>query len=94
MGLRAAFREYQSTRTTKSRIPAGADPVDQTGAVSLVVDHDDATLHYDGQVYRLTQRRRLGNGGAEPISRYLIRISVDRFPGDPERSTSSTARTR
>jgi peptide deformylase len=51
-----------------------------------VVDHDDATLRYDDGVYRLTQRRRLVNHGAEPISRYLIRISVDRYPGDPERS--------
>jgi peptide deformylase len=53
---------------------------------SLVVDHDDAILRYDDGVYRLTQRRRLVNGGTEPISRYLIRISVDRYPGDPERS--------
>ena len=50
-----------------------------------VVDHDDAALRYDGG-YRLTQRRRLVNGGTEPITRYLIRISVDRYPGDPERS--------
>lgn len=51
-----------------------------------MVEHDDATLHYDGHVYRLVQRRRLVNGGSEPITRYLIRISVDRYPGDPERS--------
>jgi peptide deformylase len=51
-----------------------------------VVDHDDATLRYDGRIYRLTQRRRLVNDGPDPITRYLIRISVDRYPGDPERS--------
>lgn len=51
-----------------------------------MVDHDDATLRYDDGVYRLTQRRHLVNQGTEPISRYLIRISVDRYPGDPERS--------
>jgi peptide deformylase len=62
------------------------DPADQAGTGSLVVDHDDATLHYDGHTYRLTQRRHLVNGGTEPITRYLIRISVDRYPGDPERS--------
>lgn len=27
------------------------------------------------------------NTGSEPIIRYLIRISVDRYPGEPERST-------
>ncbi len=85
--LRTAFREYESGRTGKSRPPLSPTPAEQSGAGSLVVDHDDATLHYDGHTYRLTQRRRLVNGGAEPITRYLIRISVDRHPGDPERST-------
>ncbi|MGI9002017.1 MAG: peptide deformylase [Pseudonocardia sp.] len=85
--LRSAFREYEATRTTTRPRPlAVADPTDQAGPGSLVVDHDDATLYYDGHTYRLTQRRLLVNGGLEPISRYLIRISVDRYPGDPERS--------
>lgn len=84
--LRAAFRDYSATRPGKPRPPPPVEPVDQVGPASLIVDHDDATLHYAGHTYRLTQRRRLVNGGAEPISRYLIRISVDRFPGDPERS--------
>ncbi|HEY4022797.1 MAG TPA: peptide deformylase [Pseudonocardiaceae bacterium] len=84
--LRSAFREYEATRITGPRPPAATDPVEQSPTGSLVVDHDDATLYYDGYTYRLTQRRRLVNGGLEPISRYLIRISVDRYPGDPERS--------
>jgi peptide deformylase len=82
--LRQAFRDFEAARTPETRPPAPAEPTDQVG--SLVVDHDDATLHYDGHTYRLTQRRRLVNGGTEPITRYLIRISVDRYPGDPERS--------
>ncbi len=84
--LRTAFREYEATRITRPRPPVAANPAAQAGTGNLVVDHDDATLHYDGHNYRLTQRRRLVNGGLEPISRYLIRISVDRYPGDPERS--------
>jgi peptide deformylase len=84
--LRTAFRDYDAHRTAKTRPPVVQDPADQAGTGSLVVDHDDATLHYDGHTYRLTQRRRLVNGGTEPITRYLIRISVDRYPGDPERS--------
>ncbi|MFD1147966.1 peptide deformylase [Saccharothrix hoggarensis] len=83
--LRSAFREYDATRVPRAR-PQAVDPADQIGPGSLVVDHDDATLRYDGRTYRLTQRRRLVNGGPEPITRYLIRISVDRHPGDPERS--------
>jgi peptide deformylase/transcriptional regulator with XRE-family HTH domain len=84
--LRAAFREYDATRTRPVRQPVAVDPAEQTGAGTLVVDHDDAALSYDGRVYRLTHRRRLVNGGLEPVTRYLIRISVDRYPGDPERS--------
>ncbi|WP_370949062.1 peptide deformylase [Amycolatopsis sp. cg5] len=84
--LRTAYRGFETHRPGKSRpAPPVADhPVAGTG--SLVVDHDDATLRYEDGVYRLTQRRRLVNQGAGPITRYLIRISVDRYPGDPERS--------
>ncbi|MGF6888071.1 peptide deformylase [Nocardia sp. GAS34] len=82
--LRAAFEEFRATRPAVTRPAAATDFSDATG--SLVVDHDDASLSFDGHTYRLRQRRRLINGGAEPITRYLIRISVDRYPGDPERS--------
>ncbi|MGA9310365.1 MAG: hypothetical protein WBV74_08340, partial [Pseudonocardiaceae bacterium] len=53
---------------------------------SLLVEYDDAELSYDGRTYRATMRRKLRNCGEEPISRYLIRISVDRYPGSPEQS--------
>lgn len=52
----------------------------------LVVESDEATLRYDDGAYHPHQRRRILNTGTEPITRYLMRISVDRFPGDPERS--------
>jgi hypothetical protein len=52
----------------------------------LLVEHDDAELIYDGRSYQPTMRRRLLNCGDEPISRYLIRISVDRYPGSSEQS--------
>jgi len=55
-------------------------------ATGLVVEHDHAQLRYADGSYHTFQRRRLHNVGAEPVSRYLIRISVDRYPGDPERS--------
>lgn len=82
--LRAAFAEFSATRPTTVRTAPVTAAADTAG--SLVVDHDDASLSFDGNIYRLRQRRRLINGGAEPITRYLIRISVDRYPGDPERS--------
>ncbi|MDT8916024.1 peptide deformylase [Amycolatopsis sp. PS_44_ISF1] len=84
--LHSAFRDFETHRPAKVRpvAPPMSDP--HTGTGSLVVDHDDATLRYEDGVYRLTQRRHLVNRGTEPITRYLIRISVDRYPGDPERS--------
>jgi peptide deformylase len=84
--LRKAFQEYAAHRTPVPRPPVDPTELGERGAGSLVVEHDDATLRYDGRTYRLTQRRRLFNGGQEPVTRYLIRISVDRYPGSPERS--------
>lgn len=63
----------------------GASSSDVEG---LVVEEDHARLVYDGKVYRPMQRRRLFNGGTEPVTRYLMRISVDRYPGQPERSNA------
>jgi transcriptional regulator with XRE-family HTH domain len=85
--LRASFREFERQRPPAKAHP-GLQPEPSGGIElgSLVVDHDDAALRYDDGVYRLTQWRRLVNGSTEPITRYLIRISVDRYPGDPERS--------
>lgn len=67
--------------------PRATAPTEQP-ATSLLVEHEDTSLHYDGRTYRATQRRRLSNTGSEPITRYLIRISVDRYPGNPERSNA------
>ena len=74
-----------------SNQPAPAAPTPAPAAVTapaggLVVEVDEATLRYDDRVYHAHQLRRLVNTGTEPITRYLMRISVDRYPGDPERS--------
>ncbi len=52
----------------------------------MLVEHEDSALYYDGSLYRTTQRRQIFNASDNPVTRYLVRISVDRFPGDPERS--------
>lgn len=63
-------------------------PVDSMPSPSagLIVEHDHATLRYADGKYLPTQRRKILNVGTAPVSRYLMRISVDRHPGDPERS--------
>ncbi|AEM87063.1 peptide deformylase [Streptomyces violaceusniger] len=55
-------------------------------AANLTVEHEDTSLYYDGHTYRATQRRRLYNDSPDPVTRYLVRVSVDRYPGNPERS--------
>lgn len=65
-----------------------AAPDDPQSAVgtALIVEHEDAMLIYRDGIFETRIRRLLHNVGTEPISRYLIRIAVDRHPGDPERS--------
>lgn len=85
--LQRVWREQEAARATADTKP---DPTSVTALVEpasgLLVEHDHAELYYDGDTYRLTQWRRLVNNGDQPVTRYLIRISVDRYPGDPERS--------
>jgi transcriptional regulator with XRE-family HTH domain len=73
----AAHREDQSLSQDDPQSAAGT---------ALVVEHEDARLMYVDGIFETRVRRRLRNVGAEPVSRYLIRIAVDRYPGDPERS--------
>lgn len=85
--LQRAWRQQETIRAATATKPAPAAFVPAIElAGGLLVEHDHAELCYDGDTYRLTQRRRLTNNSDQPITRYLIRISVDRYPGDPERS--------
>ena len=83
--LLQAYREL--SREVAGEVPAVEQETlafDQPS--SLIVEHDDAELRYDGRNYRVIMRRRLRNNSDQPVSRYMIRISVDRYPGNPERS--------
>lgn len=83
--IRRAFADLKAQPPTVHHQPgngSGGEP----HAASLIVEHEDTALHYDGHVYRATQRRRLYNDSPDPVTRYLVRVSVDRYPGNPERS--------
>ena len=87
------FLAYEAARRSsgsggQQAVPPQRHEMPYATGAALVVEHDQARLDYDGANYRATMRRRLRNTGSEPISRYLIRISVDRYPGDPERSNA------
>jgi len=66
----------------------GADASGAPFPGGLLVEDDHAELSYDGAFFRASQRRLLRNSGPEPVTRYLVRISVDRYPGQPERSNA------
>jgi transcriptional regulator with XRE-family HTH domain len=63
-----------------------ADDAEAARGAELVVEHEIAELTYRDGVYCTRIRRQLRNMGAQPVTQYLIRIAVDRHPGDPERS--------
>lgn len=71
------------TRRAHEGIPD--DPQSAPGS-ALVVVHEHAELAYLDGTFRTRIRRQLRNVGTEPVTQYLIRIAVDRYPGDPERS--------
>jgi transcriptional regulator with XRE-family HTH domain len=87
------YKEYDELRATaRSRVglPGRDPPVpDQwlPPGTGLVVERETARLSYVDGKYRCTVRRALYNAGTEPVTRYLIWISVDRFPDEPDRST-------
>ncbi|MGI9099393.1 MAG: peptide deformylase [Solirubrobacteraceae bacterium] len=82
-------RDYTSSRLMTS----GAQPPvrlasDDAGSLahSLLVRHEEAECRYVDGVYHLHMRRQLYNASDAPVTRYLIRIAVDRHPKTPERS--------
>jgi transcriptional regulator with XRE-family HTH domain len=79
-----------STASNNHRNDVRQDDPQSAPGSALVVQHERAELTYtgssDARVYRTRVRRQLYNVGTAPVTQYLIRIAVDRHPGDPERS--------
>jgi peptide deformylase len=72
----------RSARTDSQPQTHHADPEN----AKITVRRDDTSLDFDGSTYRVRHVRRVVNTGAQPLSNYTVRISVDRYPGSPERS--------
>ena len=82
------FREYDELRHARGRPapPQRDPPVPEQWlppGTGLVVEREVATLSYVATAYRCMIRRALYNAGTEPVTRYLVRIAVDRYPNDP-----------
>jgi hypothetical protein len=90
--LAAALRtDVAGLLTGSASSPAPADPaVDPAlrgpATPALQVEVEDAGLRYRDGVYHLTVRREILNTSHQPLRRYLVRIAVDRYPRDLERS--------
>jgi transcriptional regulator with XRE-family HTH domain len=84
-----AFEAYEDARTPKAdgRRQLGSENWRPPGA-GPVVEQEVASLSYHDGRYRTVVRRTLYNAGTEPITRWLARIAVDRYPHDPERSNA------
>jgi len=84
------FQDYEEARHGRSAALIARDspipPQWLPPGTGLVVEHEEALLSYRDGAYVTTVRRSLYNAGVDPVSRYLIRVAVDRFPGDPQRS--------
>jgi peptide deformylase len=85
------FQDYDDLRhaRTAGQAPLRDPPVPEQWmppGTGLIVEQEVASLAYRDGVYRCVIRRALYNAGTEPVTRYLVRIAVDRFPNDPTRS--------
>ncbi|MFE7777637.1 peptide deformylase [Streptomyces sp. NPDC057445] len=80
----ALWRAWQRTDAS----PQAAEQNDPPSGTGLLVLEDEAALRYDDGRFHLSMRRLLHNNGTEPVTRYLVRIAVDRYPSEPERSNA------
>ncbi|MEG3635511.1 peptide deformylase [Micromonospora palythoicola] len=83
------FREYDDLRHARgerNHREAGLPGQWMPPGTGLIVERETAVLTHTEDAYRCVIRRELYNAGVEPVTRYLIRVAVDRYPSDPGRS--------
>jgi peptide deformylase len=83
------FQEYDELRHARNT-PVHRDPPVPNQwlppGTGLIVEQEVAELAYRDKAYRVRVRRALYNAGNEPVTRYLMKIGVDRYPHDPSGS--------
>jgi transcriptional regulator with XRE-family HTH domain len=85
------FQEYDELRHARSTQPHRDPPVPSQWlppGTGLIVEQEVAELAYTNRAYRARVRRSLYNAGTEAVTRYRVKIGVDRYPNDPARSNS------
>ncbi|UQU65121.1 peptide deformylase [Couchioplanes caeruleus] len=80
------FQEYDELRHARGATLHRDPPVPvqwMPPGTGLIVEREVAELTYTQGAYRCRIRRALYNAGVEPVTRYLVKIAVDRYPHDP-----------
>ena len=80
------FQEYDELRHARGPTLHRDPPVPvqwMPPGTGLIVEREIAELTYVDGAYRCRIRRALYNAGVEPVTRYLVKIAVDRYPHDP-----------
>ncbi|GAA2494216.1 peptide deformylase [Winogradskya humida] len=80
------FQEYDELRHARGPVLHRDPPVPvqwMPPGTGLIVEQEIAELTYVNGAYRCRIRRALYNAGVEPVTRYLVKIAVDRYPHDP-----------
>jgi peptide deformylase len=80
------FQEYDELRHSRGAATHRDPPVPSQWlppGTGLIVEREIAELAYVDKAYRCRVRRLLYNAGNEPVTRYLMKIAVDRYPNDP-----------
>jgi peptide deformylase len=81
----ARFQEYDELRHARAIAPHRDPPVPAPWlppGTGLVVEQEFAELVYAAGAYRCRIRRALYNAGTDPVTRYLMKVAVDRYPHD------------
>lgn len=89
--LTRRWRDYAAARSgrRRSRSSVREAPLPDAAAVApgnLIVCHEQAELRFGDGAYHARMRRQLHNASDAPVTRFLIRVAIDRHPGQAERS--------
>ncbi|GGK10944.1 hypothetical protein GCM10010123_46100 [Pilimelia anulata] len=80
------FEEYDRLRRTSVDYRPAGPPPWLPPTAGLVVERELARLTVDVDSYRCMIRRDLYNAGTEAVTRFAVKVGVDRWPEDPARS--------
>lgn len=82
------YQEYDQLRHSRNLLHRDPPVPEQwmPPGTGLIVEQEVAELSYADDGYHCVVRRDLYNAGTDPVTRYLVRVAVDRYPHDPEQS--------